>query len=582
MSRAWAKAWWSIPLLVGALMCRSHPGFGLVGDARFLILENRFIVGFGQLWPNLVHDYFWSSSGNAIPYFRPFTKGSWVIEATLFGTSSRVFQLVQIAWFLVAIGGVMRLAREAGLQRRWALVAGAVFAAHPATAEPVALVMARSDVVSVACALWALAMHRAHLRTGSPRALAAHLAFLVAALASKEVAFAVVPIATAWALLDRKRRGLWPMWVVAAAFFVARKLVLGPMGTTPLAFDPLRLFAGMGASLSALAHLGPTTGLRSLSRAEASSVGTLVVSGLAFATLALVVACHRWDKTTPMLVLWMLASLSLVLLPRTMWVPGAAGKIALSDRWLLGALAAGAIVVARLGQRFVRGRVAWIGWTALSGWLLLSIAFASEVRADYRSDDTMLALEERAYQETPEEFRTPEDRCLASTRVVAAALARNNAALAISADDARPPTCVRTTADDLNRLSALVHLTRWAEARRVADALLLRKDFEPRQRGVTALLSGIAALETGDAGKAEERFGEAARFGSSSCQLPFHSARAAMALGHPLDAARRLEAAYDCQARSGRADPQLLLGAASLLEASENPAEAARVRARVK
>lgn len=576
--------WWTIPLVVGLAMSRTHLGFGFVGDAKFLIADNRFLVGLDKLWPNLTHDYFWSSAGNAIPYYRPLTKGSWVLEATLSGVRPWLFHAVQIAWFSVLLGGILRLARELGLQRRFALLAASVVAIHPATVEPVALIMARSDVTVVACSTWAVALHRAYLRTGRPRLLWAHAGCFVLALASKETALAIVPVIAAWTYVDGKRawRSLLPMVVAAAVYLVVRRWAIGAIATTALAFDPLRIFVGGGMSMVALAQLGPTTGLRSLSRVEAASFAALAASAAAWSLAALAAWVGRRErrKTTPILVLWVVASLALVLLPKAMWVPNIEGKIPLADRWILPALVPTALLLGRLTQRFLPRR--WAPLVGLVGvaWIAMSLAFAPGVRADYRSDDTMLALEERLYQEIPERFRTLEDRCHAVDREVASAISRQNPSLALAADARRPAPCPRSALALLNRLSALVTLERWSEASAAADALFAHPGLEPRARGMAALLGGIAALETEAPERAERLFLEARAFGEQGCQLSFQAARAAMALGHPLDAARRFEATWECTAAHGKGNRGMLEQAALSYERAGLPAEAVRARAR--
>lgn len=541
------RGWFLLPLFAALLACRANFGFDFAVDAQFLIVENHYLDGWDKLWPNLRHDYFWSTSGNFIPYWRPLTKASWWLEVNALGRKPIVFHSVQIAWFLVAVGGVARLGRELGLQRRWALAAATLFALHPAVAEPVSLISARSDVVATACTVWALAMFLAHRRTGSARALVAHVTFAIFALASKESALAIAPLVTL-SITRRQWRSVLPAWLLVIAYLLARRWAIGGTGVE-LTFDPLRILVGGGRALIVLPQLGATTDLRSIPRAEAATAWSIAASGIGWAFLAAVAWCER---RRPMLSAWIVATVLFFALPASMWIPAATGKIPLADRWLLPAVVAAALVAAALAQRWLRGRAVLAAQVIFAGWTLVAVAWASPVRAAYRNNDTMLALAERAYQDTPPQFRTGQDECNAHDRRIASALIRRELARAVALDDERQRQCDATVISLINRLSALTGLGRFEEARPTADALLRRTDFEPRQRAPASFLAGIIALETGDAPRAVELLANAARFGERSCALSFHRARAAMAVGNKLDAARHLEAAYECGRARGK------------------------------
>lgn len=492
---------------------------------------------------------------------------SWLLEVNAFGRRPLFFHLVQIAWFLFAIGGVARLGRELGLQRRWAMVAATMFALHPAASEPAALIMARSDVVATACMVWALAMFAWYRRTG--RGLALHTVFFVLALASKESAVIVAPLVTVWVVTDRRRvAAIAPAWAAVVAYLLLRRWAIGRLSAIEPTFDVLRIFAGGGHSLAALAHLGPTTELRNLSRAEAAA--RWMVAAPAWLAFGATLFCGRAPR---LLAAWIAGSLAVVLLPKTMWVPNTAEKIALADRWLLPAVAAFALLIAVLLQRFVRGRFARHALIVFAGWTAISIGWAGVVRASYRNDDTMRELDERVYADTPEEFRTLEDRCRSRDRAIVAEISRDPAR-ALALDDARE--CPPSATSLIHRISALTRLGRWSEAKPLVDQLLARHDFEGRERAPAAYLAGLVALETGDAALAEHRFLRAQAFGETACALFVHSARAAMMLHRPGVGARRLERAYAC---AGQRD--LLVAAAAAFDEAGEPAEAARVRARL-
>jgi len=84
MIGALRRGWWLLAPALVLVAYRSVSQNGFVGDADFLIAENHYIQDLAYLWENLRHDYFWSSSGAHIPYWRPITKASWVLEYQLF------------------------------------------------------------------------------------------------------------------------------------------------------------------------------------------------------------------------------------------------------------------------------------------------------------------------------------------------------------------------------------------------------------------------------------------------------------------------------------------------------------------
>ena len=68
---------WVLPCLAALIAYRCVAGFQFAADARMLILDNRLLQDATGAWAQVVHDYFWSSSGSMIPYWRPLTKLSW-------------------------------------------------------------------------------------------------------------------------------------------------------------------------------------------------------------------------------------------------------------------------------------------------------------------------------------------------------------------------------------------------------------------------------------------------------------------------------------------------------------------------
>jgi hypothetical protein len=600
VSRLLRRGWW---LLAPAAVLFAYRGVGrngFLGDAHFLIAENRYLRDLSHLWENLRHDYFWSSSGAHIPYWRPLTKASWVLEYQLFGQSASGYAWVQLGWQLLAVLGVQVLARSLGLPRRWALVAGLLFGLNAVAIEPVSLLMARSDVMCASATIWAVAgWHRWSLGGGRGWAVL-HALAVVLALGSKETGVMIAPVLTLWSLLrwrlpDADRAGagdirraaprLLPAWALTAAALAMRGRILGePAGGGALAAalaDPLRILASLARYLQNLLPFRLGSTVRSLPHAEAESLGFLLPAILTVAAAgALLVWLLRRRRADALgLAGWLLLALAPVLAVAEIAVPGVAGKYPLADRWLYHALAAASLLAALAFASLPVRRVQPAILAIAAAWAAAVIAANEPVRAEYVSNLSMLRTEDRAvYHATPPEFRTSEDECrfldrqqlrAADAGDLTAALALADQALAQCRDDL--PT------RKLFRFSALVGLGRFEEARPLAEELLERP---PGARGHARLtyLAGVVLLETGSPEPAERWLLTSRELGNQSCAVDGQLARAALASLRPDLASQRLEAAYAC---GGGADPWLLFSAARWSVYAGEPARARQLLARL-
>jgi tetratricopeptide (TPR) repeat protein len=570
-----SRAWWALPLVVTAFAFRQVVGHGLVQDADFLIVQNHLLDGLGQLWPNVTHDYFWSSSGNRIPYWRPAVKASWVVEVALFGRRAPGFHLVQLGWHLLATGGVMALGRALGAGRAAALAAGLLFGLHPAAIEPVCLVMARSDVMSAAAGVWSLwAWQRWRTLAARGQSLPSdsihglldswswlHVLALTVALGSKEVAVVLAPVVTVWALLRREPRAALPAWGLTAVYLVARALVLRDIAAVHGQLTLARLAVAGGSYLGGLIPFRLTTGVRNIGHAELSDARlwlAALVAWLALLALTAVLARgRRWREVG--LVGWLVAMLAPVLLVAAIPVPGIEDKFALADRWLYPSVAAASLLVAFLAGRGLL--------PATAVWAALMLVRSAPDRAAYASEDSLQAAAEAQYQATPPGRRTAEDRCLHDERLATAALDRGDPAGALAV-----LTCRDRPAAGLLELEALVSARRFPEALPRARALLARKDVEARYAAQVHLLVGQTFLETGDRARAEDYLRRAAALGSASCNLPALQGKAAALSGRLAEAATDYERAAAC---SGGA--RALIAAGQLWLAAGKTGEARRV-----
>ncbi|MGB8296332.1 MAG: hypothetical protein WCG85_12970 [Polyangia bacterium] len=256
-----------LPVLAVLIAYRESPWFAFISDDVFLIPANPLLRGTGALWQNLTHDYFWSGSGNSIPYWRPVTKGSWVLEFALWGGWSGGFHLDQVAIHLMGVLGVVYFVRRLDGGPVGACVAGLVYGLHPDLIEPTCSVMARSDVAVAAASIWTVVTWLRWTQTGRAAWAVAHGLGLMLALGSKETAVVLPAVLALWAILGvensdasparepppaasaagrvlwlvRRLRYLVPAVLITAAYFVGRGFVLGPHQSVPFVFDAARI-----------------------------------------------------------------------------------------------------------------------------------------------------------------------------------------------------------------------------------------------------------------------------------------------------------------------------------------------------
>jgi hypothetical protein len=571
---------WLLPLLLTVLAYRASLGFGLVGDAVFLIRDNAFMREWGDLWGLVTHGYFWSSSGEIIGYWRPLTKASWLVETLLGGGSPAVHHLVQIAWLLVGITGVQALGRDLGLPRVHAAAAAALVGLHPATIEAACLVMARSDVVVMAAMVWAILLWRIAWRTGRTRWGALHLLALGVALGSKEVGV-VIPavLGLVWAVERGWRTGwrrslvaLGPPVALTLVYLVLRGAVLGDGSGARLALDPLRWFATGGAYLAGLAPFRLETGVRNLPVAEAMSAPAILRHATAWAVFVAIAAwvAHRGRRQLP-LVGWMALVMAPVLLVEAINVPNVDGKFPMADRWLFHAVAPAALLFAGLAAELRGPWASRLVGAAFCLWVVASLAVSGDTHHWYRDSRSLLERDAAAYAATPEAFRTPQDRCVQFERLLLVDI-WDAGDRAIEDLDGRLRVyreelgCV--PGDDL-RFNLASHHVRRGEYLRARPLLraLLEGGRLGREEATARLLAGVVEVHAGDPGQGLVLLAAARGLGLEDCRIDLEEAQALQRLRRAGPAARAFEAAYRCRAiRDGVQDPNLLF-AAVLLQA---------------
>jgi tetratricopeptide (TPR) repeat protein len=579
----------SLPVLLVALAYRTAPTFELFSDATFLIRDNPLMKNILSLPGMLTSDFFSSPAGEAIGYWRPLTKASWLLETLLGAGRPGIYHAVQVLWLAVAAAGVQALGRRLGLSLRQATSAALLFALHPAVVEPTSLVMARSDVVCAAGVIWAVCGWLGWRQSGRKGWLILHCISLLVALGSKEAAVVSLPLFLFWSLLPRENekaspRGLLfalPAAALTFLYIVLRRAVLGSMAETSIELDLLRLVSGGGVYLRGILPLTFQTGVRNISIEEARSAGILVRGIVAWTVLAgacaVCVRRRQWDALA--LIAWAVGSFTIVLTVGKMRVPGAAGKYALADRWLMQTTAAASLFYVMLAASLKSARTDRIAVAAVALWAGTTVFFAPQIHAPYKNAVTMLGFEDAQFRATPERFRTAIDTCRFAKRDLVRNAAAWNADGALEAYGrlSRLEGCPESIHPELNVLSVLVGLQRYREAlpfaERVAAAIPAgRYSFQSLH------LAGETFLQTGDARRALPLLRKAAGGGIDSCGLLLSLSQALSALGEHRESGLRMEQAAECGLRQGKDErPDLLLLAAERYLAAGERKETERI-----
>jgi hypothetical protein len=591
---AWHGLWWLVAPVAALFAFRSASSFEHVGDARFLILENDWVKSLAYASETLSRDYFWSSSGNVIPYWRPFTKLSWLVEWQAFGAWGGGYAWVNVAWHALGIGGVGMLARSVGLPRGASLAAALIFALHPVAIEPVSLIMARSDVVATTGSTWSVVAwlrwraHGGELRGHALAWLAVHVLACMLAFGSKESAIAIPLALTALALLSRDavpdRRRHWltllPAGTLGLAYFWLRRAVLERqmpgLSATDLAIDPLRIASGLGFYLRNTWPLSLRSSLRDLPIAEARS-GSFWLLTLATLGAFAAVGFFAWRlrrRDVLGLMAWLLCALAPVLVVRHIAVITDATKYSLADRWLYAALPPACVIWVWLALELGGRAAAWrealaprrlaIGASVvLCVWATKLSIDATADRAELASDLAMLDNEDRVfYFAVPERFRSTEDHCRYHERRMVRALVRQRPAEALSYAPEASARCPGRPELDAHQLEALVALGRFDAAEPVARRLMRSPPRDRRGHGRIAALSARTLVERGATEEAASLYETAIRFGTAECRNLIDVAEAARTAGRLVEAARHATRAYEC---GGRRDSSLLVAALTWL-----------------
>jgi hypothetical protein len=198
-------------------------------DDEFLILRNSFL----RSWSH-VGDIFTSSStggaGQIDAFYRPLQGLLYLAVYQTAGLSPVAFHALNLAFHAGNAVLVYFLGRRLGFKSTWSWAAAALWAAHPVHTEAVSYMSATADTLyTFFCLLGVCVL----LPDFSKRRLGVACMIFVLALLSKESAIVLPALATVCLFFvhpDRLRPRtylrLWPLWVLASGYFLARRTVL--------------------------------------------------------------------------------------------------------------------------------------------------------------------------------------------------------------------------------------------------------------------------------------------------------------------------------------------------------------------
>lgn len=231
-----------VPFLLGLMVYARSLANGFVWDDVNFIVENPLAHDLGGLGTALARGYGWvpgtATGGDSALYFRPVIVLANTLQWVTGGGAPWVFHLLNVLAHATSSALLAGLVLSFGLGNGAALLAGALFAVHPAYSEAVLWISGRTDLFAAGFGLGALLviargdrLPRA-MRGGWPAGV-----LLLLALLSKESAVAVALVAPLVALAcnrDRLRAHLTSIGLAVGVYLLLRVTTLGGLGSSGL------------------------------------------------------------------------------------------------------------------------------------------------------------------------------------------------------------------------------------------------------------------------------------------------------------------------------------------------------------
>ena len=561
---------WLLLMGVVAAGFRSVFGFGLLQEARGLLLDNPYLVDGTRAWQNLTNDLLYAPGWTPGNQWRPLVRLSWMAEVRLFGSAALGYHLVSLAWHLIGVSGVFLLARRAlDLPLSLALVAGALFGLHPLAAQPTCVVMARADVAVVAAVIWAVAAIWIWCRRGGAWWMVLHLVAVVVALGSKEAGLVAAPVCTVVVLMGGKPRGekvraILPAWALTALFLALRLLALGKTGGELALASPGHWLAGWATYQLNLLNIIMEAPTRDMPYVEASSTArvTWFMAVLLFnvGLLGLFLVRRAWWGVR--LLAWITLAAAPVLLAPTMVAEGREGHVIVTDGWVYLALPGAALLfpmmVHRIGRRPLT--LAFLG-ACLTWCVICAAILAPQIPAAFTDDLSHLGWLDRRQDRTPTEHQSRMDRCAHLERQIPRLVAMGESGRVLELERKASRQCGANLKRTLQVVVSQITAGRHDQAAPLINALVAPPEGQGKDHARAHELAGVVAMEQGDPARAMDLLNRAIFLGARGCSVHWRLLRTARLVEQPARGALAAEALHACK---GRKDPDPLLDAMEL------------------
>jgi len=247
--RGWrSEILWLLPALVfGFLLYANTLGGEFVYDDQRQIVRNTLIQDGSQFWRALASDV-WAFKGGdqaVSNYWRPSFVVWLILNFRSFGLATFGWHLANILLHLGVIALAFALLRRLDVSRALAGAIALIFAVHPVHSESVAWISGAPDLILGAALLGSIWFVNLLGQKKTSLRWAFALGLYAVALGAKEVAilYPLIVIALLWQReRDDDKKGIswvrtfsiaWPFAALAAAYVIARQLVLGSTAHLP-------------------------------------------------------------------------------------------------------------------------------------------------------------------------------------------------------------------------------------------------------------------------------------------------------------------------------------------------------------
>ncbi len=227
---------------------------GFVLDDDLVCVKNDFVQkGFAGLGDIFTSSWYEGFNGEKDAYYRPMMLAGFAVEKSLFGHSAKVYHVMNILWYGVAMVSLLFLLRQLFSERKpwFALAITLLYAAHPLHTEVVANIKSRDEIFALLGLVGMLYGMVKYEKLASRKWLLLSLSAFFFALLSKESSLAflgLVPLTLYFFTKKNLKEILFksiPYAIVAGAYLLIRAMIVSAGKTD---FNPIdnSLFAANG------------------------------------------------------------------------------------------------------------------------------------------------------------------------------------------------------------------------------------------------------------------------------------------------------------------------------------------------